>query len=121
MKTERRKHPRRLMTGKDVFVLDQCSGKVGMLRDLSTSGMQLSYPPDKSTCNQWTLTDIFTTERKQALLSGLACKMVYDVASLIENGKFSGTDVRLCGVRFNGLTDAQKETLNKMIADDTDV
>ena len=121
MKTERRSNPRRRMAGKDVFVMDQCSGKVGMLRDLSTCGMQLSYPPDQSTCNQWTLTDIFTTARKQALLSGLACKMVYDVASLIENGKFSGTDVRLCGVRFNGLTNAQKEILNKMLADDNAV
>ena len=116
MSTERRNQPRRLMAGKDVFVLDQCSGKVGVLRDLSVSGMQLSYPPDISTCNQWTLNDIFTTARKQALLSGLACKMVYDVASLIENGKFSGTDVRLCGVCFNRLTDAQKVTLNKMVA-----
>ena len=117
MKTERRNYPRRPMAGKDVFVMDQCSGKGATLRDLSKSGMQLSYPPDQSTCNQWTLTDIFTTERKQMLLSGLAGEMVYDVASLIEDGKFSGTDVRLCGVRFNGLTDAQKKVLNQMLAD----
>ena len=90
-----------------------------MLRDLSAGGMQMSYPPDKSTCNQWTLIDIFTGERNQVLLSNLTCKMVYDVASLTENDKFSGTDVRLCGVRFNGLTDAQKENLNKILENAT--
>ncbi|MFO7716079.1 PilZ domain-containing protein [Desulfosarcina sp.] len=115
MKIERRKHPRHLMAGKDVFVMDQCSGKVAMLRDLSTSGMQLSYPPDQSTCNQWTLIDIFAGEQAQILLSGLTCKMVYDVASLLEDGSFTGTDVRLCGVRFNGLKRVQKENLDKLM------
>jgi len=115
MKPERRNTPRCLMAGKDMFVLDHCSGKVATLSDLSAGGMQLSYRPDKSTCNQWTFIDIFTGYRNQILLSGLTCKMVYDVASLIENGKFSGLDVRLCGVRFNRLTGAQQEDLRKLL------
>ncbi|WP_372683365.1 PilZ domain-containing protein [Desulfosarcina sp.] len=119
MKTERRNYPRRLMAGKDVFVLDHCSGKVGTLRDLSVSGLQLSYPPDQSTCNQWTLIDIFTGERERIVISGLTCEMVYDVASLAENDKFSGSNVRLCGVCFNGLTDGQKDNLNKLLSDVT--
>lgn len=119
MKPERRKIPRRLMAGEDMFALDHCSGKVATLSDLSAGGMQVSYRPDKSTCNQWTLVDIFTGERNQILLSSLTCKMVYDVASLIENSKFSGVDVRLCGVRFNRLTDAQKENLSNILENAT--
>lgn len=117
MNTERRKYSRCLMAGKDVFVLDRCSGKVGMLRDLSASGLQLSYPPELATCNQWTLIDILSGEPRRKMISGLTGKMVYDVASLAENDTFSGTDVRLCGIRFKGLTDAQKENLNRMLED----
>lgn len=117
MKTERRNHPRCLMVGKDVFVMDHCSGKVATLRDLSVSGLQLSYPPDQSTCNQWSVIDIFTGERRQTMISGLTCKMVYDVASLAENDRFSGSDVRLCGVCFNGLTDGQKDNLSKLLSE----
>ena len=117
MSTERRNLPRRLMVGKDVFVLDNCSGKVAMLRDLSASGLQLSYPPDQSACNQWTLIDIFAGERRKMMISGLSCEMVYDVASLTENGRFSGSGVRLCGVCFKGLTDDHKENLSQILAD----
>ena len=103
------------MVGKDVYALDSCSGKVAKLSDLGAGGMQLSYLPDKSTCNQWTFIDIFIGEPNQVLLSGLACKMVYDVVGLMENGNFSGMDVRLCGIRYNGLTDTQKEKLSNII------
>lgn len=119
MNNERRNNPRCLMVGKDVFVMDHCSGKVAMLRDLSAGGLQLSYPPDQSACNQWTLIDIFTGQQRQIVISGLTCQMVYDVAILAENDKFSGTDVRLCGVCFNELTDAQKENLSKILENAT--
>jgi hypothetical protein len=119
MKTERRKTSRCLMAGKKVFVLDRCSGKVGMLRDLSASGLQLRYPPDQSACNQWSLVDIFTGKRRQIVISDLTCELVYDLASLAENDTFSGTDVRLCGIRFKRLTDVQKENLSRMLENAT--
>lgn len=74
----------------------------------------MSYSPGKTNCDQWTSTDIYTDEPNQILIAGLVCEMVYDVASLTENDSFSGTDVRNCGVRFEGLTDAQKDNLEKL-------
>ncbi len=85
-----------------------------MLRDLSAGGMRLSYSPGKTSCEQWTSTDIFTGEHNRILIADLVCEVVHDIASLMENGSFSGTDVRVCGVRFKKLTDAQKENLEKL-------
>lgn len=116
MQIERRNHPRRLIAADSVFVVDHCSEKVGTLIDLSVGGMQLSYLPEKFTCNQWTLIDIMADEQNQCLITGLACEIVYDVASLMENGRFSGMDVRVCGVCFNRLTVVQKNSLDQLLA-----
>ena len=82
--------------------------------DLGSGGMRLKYFPDISTCTQWISTDIFTGEPNRVLIRDLGGKMVYDIADLMENGSFSGSDVRICGVRFERLTDAQKDDLEKL-------
>ena len=116
MKRERRKHPRHRLAGNTFFVLEQCSAKLAMLSDLSAGGMQLSYSPDEGIGHQWTSVDIFNGGRGQILISGLVCKTVYDVPSLMENGSFSGTDIRICGIRFDSLTDTQKQSLDILLA-----
>jgi c-di-GMP-binding flagellar brake protein YcgR len=115
VKTERRKHPRRLIPGKKMIVLDRCSEKVATLRDLSAGGMQLGYSPESAICHQWTFIDIFTEEGGRILIADLSCKTVYDIASLAENDRYRGTDVRTCGVRFERLTADQKVRLNQLL------
>ena len=116
MEIERRKHPRCRLADEDVFVLDQCSDKVATLIDLSIGGMKLSYSPEKFACNQWASIDIYAGKQNRLLIAGLTCEIVYDAPSLMENGSFRGIDVRTCGVRFNELTEFQKDNLSLVMA-----
>ena len=116
MKRQRRKYPRQRLAGNTFFVLDQCSTKLAMLSDLGAGGMQLSYSPGEAIGHQWTSVNIVTRARPQVLISGLVCKTIYDVASLMENGSFSGADIRICGIRFDSLTYAQKQSLDMLLA-----
>jgi hypothetical protein len=117
MEKERRKHPRCRLARDDAFVLDHDSGKVATLMDLSLEGMQLSYLPDKFTCGQWNTIDIFIDKQNHFLIAGLACEVVYDAACLMENSSFSSVmDLRICGIRFNRLTDLQREKLGHLIS-----
>jgi hypothetical protein len=115
MKIERRKYYRHTLRNNEVFILDPHAKKVAMLKDVSMGGMQLRYLPDAFTNDQCALIDIVSGEKNKILISGLSCNMVYDFADLMENGSFSGMDVRRCGVRFNRLTDTQKDRLGQIM------
>lgn len=49
------------------------------------------------------------------VIADLACKTVYDVASLMENASYRGTDARTCGIRFDRLTIDQEVSLRKLL------
>lgn len=115
MEKERRKHPRLRLAEETVFVIDPCSGKVARLSDLSGGGMQMRYAPREFSCHGWTRVNLFTTGRNPLLISALDCKAIYDIAGLMENGSYSGMDVRFCGFCFDRLTDSQKAGLEKLL------
>lgn len=115
MKRERRKYPRRRLTEKTFLALDRHSAKLARLSDLSAEGMQLSYTPGNGTGHHWTSVDIVTGVRHRLIIPGVACKTVYDVASLMENGSFSGAALRISGIQFDRLTDAQKRIMDFLL------
>ena len=115
MKKERRSAPRRRLGVETVFVMDRCSEKKAAVIDISAEGMQMRYSPENLICHQWSLIDIFADDRERLLISNLACRPVYDVASLMENESFSGAAVRTCGVCFEKITDEQRTGLNQLI------
>ncbi len=117
MKRERRKDPRRRLAGNIVYVLDKNSAKLATLNDFSAGGLQLSYiPTSQAIDDQWTLVDICAGAQPPMCISGVVFETVYDITSLMENGTFSGMDVRICGVRFDSLTEAQRKRLEMLLA-----
>ncbi len=116
MKRERRKFPRRRLAGNMVYVLDKNSAKLATLNDFSAGGLQLRYFPDRAIDHQWTLVDICTGAQPPTCVSGVVCETVYDITSLMENGTFSGMDMRVSGVRFDKLTEAQRKRLEMLLA-----
>ena len=115
MKIERRKYPRYPLKNNEVFILDRHTEMIAMLKDISFGGMQLRYLPGAFADGQCALFDLVSDENNPVLISCLSCNKVYDFADLMENGSFSGKDVRCCGVRFNRLTDVQKDRLHQIM------
>ncbi len=116
MKRERRKCPRRRLAGNIVYVLDKNSAKQATLSDFSAGGLRLSYLPGEAIDHQWTLVDICSGAQPHTCVSGVVCETVYDITSLMENGTFSGMDMRVSGVRFDNLTEAQRKRLEMLLA-----
>jgi len=116
MKRERRKSPRCRLSGNIVYVLDKHSAKLATLSDFSDGGLQLSYLTSLSIDHQWNLVDICTGAQPPMCVSGVVCETVYNITSLMENGTFSGMDMRISGVRFDSLTEAQRKRLEMLLA-----
>ena len=95
--------------------MDRHTEMIAMLKDISFGGMQLRYLPGAFADGQCALFDLVSDENNPVLISCLSCNKVYDFADLMENGSFSGKDVRCCGVRFNRLTDVQKDRLHQIM------
>ena len=115
MKIERRKYPRYPVKNNEVFILDRHAEMIAVLKDISFGGMQLRSLPDAFSDDQCAMFDIVSDEKNSVLISCISCNKIYDFADLMENGSFSGKDVRCCGVRFNGLTDVQKDRLHQIM------
>ena len=114
MKAERRKTRRHRLEDEIFHVMDRCSEKIATVRDMSTKGMQIRYSPEGRVCHQWSLVDIVAADRNQVIIPDLACRPVYDIASLLEDGSFSGAYVRTCGVCFERLDDNQRLRLARL-------
>ena len=115
MKIERRKYPRYPLKNNEVFILDRHAEMIAVLKDISFGGMQLKYLPDAFADDQCALFDLVSDEKNPVQISCISCNKVYDFADLMENGSFSGKDVRCCGVSFNKLTDVQKYRLHQIM------
>ena len=95
--------------------MDRDAQMIAELKDISFGGMQVAYLTDSFVDDQCVLFDLVSDKNTTVLISCLSCDKVYDIADLMENGSFSGKDVRCCGLRFNGLTDDQKKRLHQII------
>ena len=115
MKIERRKYPRYPMKNNEIFILDRDAEMIAELKNISFGGMQLRYLPDAFADDQCELFDLVSGDNSPVLISCLSCHKVYDIADLMENGCFSGKDVRCCGLCFNRLTDVQKDRLHHIM------
>lgn len=75
----------------------------------------MQYISELDRSDQWTQINIISGECDPILMADVCCEVMYDIKDLMENGSFSGMDVRLCGLCFGELTQDQKKALHRLL------
>ena len=116
MKVDRRRAERLVLPDEKVVVMGLHSNSVGVIRDISLGGMKFEYVSQTPVTEQWEMVDILANRQDQVLLASVPCKIAYDIKDLASNRSFTGACVRICGVCFRVLTQAQTAKLRKLLA-----
>lgn len=107
---ERRQHPRFVIPDRGIEIFSRQSNIVGKLENISKRGLAFRYSSIAEDKTQSDTIDIISTGPAQFYLSGLICRMVYDISTLAEDQTFTGDETRLCGMEFVGIETAQQLT-----------
>ena len=59
--------------------------------------------------------DLLMEDQTRNYLSAIHCKVIYDINDLEENGTFTGSRTRICGLKFEKLTSEQEQKLRDII------
>ena len=111
MKHEKRLHPRCSTTEAEFRVFSQGAKVIGRLANIGQKGLAFRYTPKPGVGANFKRIDILRTGPNQWLLPEVVCEKTYDISVLTENQTFTGSETRLCGLRFIRLTKVQKERL----------
>jgi hypothetical protein len=112
---ERRKHTRYQLPRNEVFAYSPELKMSATITDISLGGLKIEYfPAVKNTANRATI-DIRGGHPRRFYMSGIACKIVYDIKHLSENRTFSGTRCRVCGLKYELLSKRQKIILQMLL------
>lgn len=115
MNKERRSSQRFQVNGEELFVMDHAANKIATVRNLSLSGLQMRYTTQTPACHKWAVVDIVSANQRQVIVPALSCRPAYDIASLMEDGKFSrGAFTRTCGVQFERMDRQQKSQIKQL-------
>jgi hypothetical protein len=116
MGEERRRHSRYAVPEEEIFVMGEFSNTVVKVRNIGCGGVQCEYLSADFADDQRSRIDILAGGNDRSVLSNVACSVVYDIKSLSADGPFTGMDLRVCGLRFVGLTAGQQENLKQLLA-----
>lgn len=100
LEAERRVHPRHSVRDDKIEVFGREANVIGKLENISTAGLAFYYTPRKGQKTEAETIDIMATGPARFYLSGLSCRIVYDISALDEDHTFTGAETRLCGVEF---------------------
>ena len=117
MNTERRHFSRCNIERGDFYVLSHEDGIIGKLRNIGPKGAAYQYTPLSGQAAKDTRIDITVADPNSSPILDIACRKVYDVAELTVDGKFSGSETRLCGVEFVHLSEDQEDKLYVLLED----
>ncbi len=115
---ERRQFTRHVVSSDELFVFCCDSSKMARINNISRDGLRFEYFPSAVDGAKWSAIDIFWVRRNQFYLSGLPCKIIYDISHLAENSTFSGSRCRTCGLAYQTLTQDQQEKLEDLLDDE---
>ena len=79
------------------------------------TGLALEHFAGAGDPTDWTSIDIFMSGRDPLYLPKVKCRVIYDIAELSENSTFSGSAIRICGLKFGSLRDEQEKKLVKLL------
>ena len=117
MNTERRHFSRCNTERGDFYVLSHEDGIIGKLRNIGPKGAAYHYTPLSGQAAKENRINITVTDPNSNPILDIACRKVYDVAELTVDGKFSGSETRLCGVEFVHLSEDQEDKLYVLLED----
>jgi len=116
MKVERRKNPRYRMHNREIVVIEHDTDILAFVRDAGPGGMQIQYTPPNVRMAIWQQIDIIGRDSGQILISDVRCQTTYNIQGLVEEGSFSGDNIRFCGLAFGELSPLQQSLLHQLIA-----
>ena len=117
MTAERRHFSRCDIEQGDFYVLSHEDGIIGKLRNIGPKGAAYQYTPLSGQAAKENRINITVTDPNSNPIFDIACRKVYDVAELTVDGKFSGSETRLCGVEFVHLSEDQEDKLYVLLED----
>jgi hypothetical protein len=106
-----RRQSARCAMNADFFILFRPSlDRIGRLKDVSSGGVAVEYPVfDKREKAINVEVDIFASRPSYFMMRRVPCKVVYDIK--IELPTLLGIETRLCGLRFEQLSQQHCELL----------
>jgi hypothetical protein len=117
MTAERRHFSRCDIEQGDFHVFSHEDGVIGRLRNIGPKGAAYQYTPLAGQAAKDTRIDITVADPNSNPILEIACRKVYDIAELTVDGKFSGSETRLCGVEFIDLSEDQEDKLYFLLED----
>ena len=100
MEAERRRHPRQSVRDDGIEIFSPETNIIGKLKNISQNGLAFHYTPMSDQKAKPVTIDIMATGPARFYLSGLVCRMIYDISALDEDQTFTGAECRLCGIEF---------------------
>ena len=109
---ERRKFRRFEVYGDELIAFCSDSSAMARIKNISRDGLKFEYFPDEASSAKWQTVDIYCVRTKSFYLSGLPCKIIYDISNLAEDRNFSGSLCRICGLKYRKLPEDQRQRLD---------
>jgi hypothetical protein len=108
---ERRQHQRYRVREGDFEVFSRDSNITGRLDNISRGGLAFHYSPVEGRRAESETTDIMARSPDPFFLPAVACRTRYDISVLAEDQTFTGAAIRLTGIQFFQLDEAQTQKL----------
>ena len=108
---ERRQHPRYRIPEGDFEVFSRDANITGKLNNISLGGLAFQYSPVEGRKGESATIDIMAKNSDPFFLPSVSCRTIYDVSILTEDRTFTGAAIRLTGVQFFQLDEAQVQKL----------
>ena len=115
VKADQRQHPRYGIRKAEFQVFSHGIQITGRLVNISKGGLSFEFAPGPEKTIECRAIDILGHDPDRFYLSGIACRLVYDIGHLAEGRSFTGVATRLRGVQYTDLTDAQTQKLTDLI------
>jgi len=112
---ERRQHPRYHIPEGDFEVFSRDTNVTGKLDNISQGGLGFHYSPVDDCRAESETIDVMAKSPDPFFLPSVACKTRYDISVLAEAQTFTGAAVRMTGVQFFQLDEAQALKLEQFI------
>jgi hypothetical protein len=111
MQNEQRKSVRHPVRSRTFSIFSNYSPIKGWVKDISKEGMAFEYIPADDCERDSKIRLIVADDAIPLYISGLVCKVIYDIKINDSDRQFKGTCARRCGVQYEKLDAEMQENL----------